>query len=383
MLGDVSRHFETAEEMYLSLTNDGEMLKRLPSQLVQRALKIPLSAAEKTVGYCDKHKIRITSIDDEDYPSRIKSIYNPPSVLFYKGDISGVDDIPSVAVCGTRSPSEYSLKVSAGLTNSLVGYGMSIISGFSEGVELMAMSSALKKGARIYGLIPAGINDYRSAVYMKYNDAVAESGAVISEYIPGTKNAYLNFGARNRLISAVSFGVCIVEAAAKSGSLTIVESALSQGREIFAVVPHDLFDPRYKGNIGIIRDGGIPLMGAYDIYREYFDYRRHRIVGNGELSAYAKFPSPPQPENKPHEKKSRKSSEGSAECSSAQKLDFSLLPEMQKTVALILSETTEPMRPDELSEKTGIEIDTLLTVLTDMEISGITKTTQGRIMLED
>ncbi|MCC8043776.1 MAG: DNA-protecting protein DprA [Oscillospiraceae bacterium] len=335
--------------------------------------------------HCEKNKIRIVTIDDDDYPVKISSIYNPPTVLFYRGDISHMDDEITIAVCGTRNPSLYSLKVCVGLTNSLLSFGISIVSGFSDGIEKEAQTSALRKGYRVYGFVPAGIDDYRSKTYMMFKDLTAARGAVISEYLPGNKNSYVNFGRRNRLMAAASSGVCIVETAEKSGSLSIVEAALSHGRDIFAVTPHDLFDPAYKGNVGIIRDGGTPIMGAYDVYREYFGYTKTPLPRENEKGAFDRFniPSPQADENdapKKHRKSAARVKEAAVEA--PKKRDFSSLLKMERMVAETLNAVPDPLRPDVIAERTGIGIDDLLTLLTDMELSGIVKTVQGSVSLE-
>ncbi len=390
-LHEVTNHYDSSEQMYFDTTRNPS--NNVPEQVLKKARSVDISAAEETLNYCDKHGIKIVTIDDDEYPNKLASIYNAPTVLFYKGDLTMLDKDVTLAMCGTRDPSVYSAKICAALTSTLAVHNISIIGGFSIGIEDIAQTMALEKNGRVFAFLPCGFDAFTSRVYDRQKDVIVKKGAIISEYLPKTRIAKFTYASRNRLISAASSGVCLIEAGEKSGSLSIISSALSQGRDIFAVSPHDLFDPRYRGNVNVIRDGAISLMGAYDIYREYYEHIQfNKVAVTGEKPTIDRIVQnvnrvmPSSENDDAIQSQARKSIKQNKRVEKEQaekkELDFSKLTEEQKKIAVILNSAKTPLRPDEIVEGMEIEIDELLVLITEMEIEGYIKNINGAIEID-
>ena len=226
------------------------------------------AAAEK----CRQLGVRIITIEDKDFPQKLKEIPAPPTVLYVAGDISGLDESLNITVVGTRRACEYSLRVAETLSYELAKQGAVIVSGCAVGIDHMAHSGALKAGAKTVAFIGTGHDmDYPAGSMRFKRDVVAAGGAVISEYPPESKVSGQNFPIRNRLMAAVSGGVLVVEAAEKSGALITASIALDFGREVFCVPPSDIFDKRFDGVKEFIRGGAIVVTDASDVL-DSFEY---------------------------------------------------------------------------------------------------------------
>lgn len=420
-LSELSSQFECAEDMYTVLTCDDERGKDFPSELITAARDIPLSAAEKIIDRCETKNISIVTIDDELYPNRLRSIYSPPSVLFYKGDISGMNDRLSLGVVGTRTPAEYSLKVTSGIVKVLAAQEFDIISGFAEGIDICAMLAAIKNGSRAYGILGAGLEHDYPASNAQYRDIIYENGALISEYLPASKPMSHNFLHRNRILTGLSLGLAVIEAGERSGSLNSASHAVDQGKTVFAVPPCDLFDRRYYGNVKLIREGAVPLMGARDIYNEYCSELSHTIdepqkdksaVHNPiadensavmarleELKVISERAALADKQNS-NEKSSRtrhtgnpssrsaakhdKSEQAGTEQPLPKKLDEAQLEaadnDIQKNILRCLNGSI--LRADELVEQLGEDIGEILTALTELEIYGLIIAENGAYRIE-
>ncbi len=394
MLAELTERYENSEEMYGAFKSKDASL---PSEAVRAASGVSLSAAEKVIEICEKKKINITSIDEENYPNRLRSIYAPPSVLFYKGDISGTDGRLSIGIVGARKASDYSLKVASGIVRVLGKQGFDIISGFAEGIDICAHINAVKCGAKTYAVLGAGTDyDYPKNNF-KYRELIAENGALISEYIPGTRPDFHNFPNRNRILAGLSMTVAVIEAGAKSGSLNSASHCISQGKTVFAVPPGDIFDPAYRGNTELIREGAVPLMGARDIINEYCTILQHTIVENPVISeklealkkfAEAAFEADKAQcgENKKSKRTSPKKSDSTGKplhetenesfshsndtpvTLSAEKIESSSADPLQKNILEKINIT--PMRADDISREISENIDDVLAALTELEIMG-------------
>lgn len=207
----------------------------------------------------------ITLIDRENpaYPSSLRHIPSPPPLIYVRGTLSDVDAW-SVAVVGTRQPTSYGREATRRLTIELVESGVTIVSGLALGIDSIAHTAALDAGGRTLAVLPCGID----MVYPERHDLLARritgSGALISEFPPGTRPSPQLFPVRNRLISGLARGVLVVEAGMKSGALITVDYALEQGRDVFAV-PGPIFSSRSEGTHHLIRNGAGLVVRASDI----------------------------------------------------------------------------------------------------------------------
>lgn len=359
LLCDLSAEYESGYELYCALNDDVEGW--LPSEVVKAAKNTPLSAAEQIMDKCEKLGIKIVTVSDRSYPKRLRKIDSTPSVLYYKGDISGIDDRRAIGIVGSRRPSEYSRMVASGIAAALSKHGYDIISGFAEGIDICAHMTAVKNGARTYAVLGAGID----VMYPRSNEVfkryIAQSGAVISEYPPETKPLPIHFLQRNRILAGLSQGIAVIEAGAKSGSLNSASHCREQGKTVFAVPPADLFDERYKGNIDLIRNGAVVLMGAGDIYNEYGSSSEHTIATENKYE--------------PETIKDNADREHTAADNSPKNDTVSIAEQRQSPIeraALRALENNDSgLRCDEIAEICGEDIGELLTALTELEIEGL------------
>lgn len=211
-------------------------------------------------------KIEYTFCSADDFPARLQTIPDPPFGLFYKGSLPDAKT-PAVAVIGARKCSEYGHCMASKLAQGLGKRGVNIISGMALGIDGISQRAALEVGARSYGVLGCGVD----VVYPKSNEPLYEKlitcGGVLSEYPVGTAPKPMLFPPRNRIISALSDVVLVVEAREKSGTLITVDMALEQGREVY-VVPGRCTDNLSRGCNLLLRQGAQAALCAEDIIHD-------------------------------------------------------------------------------------------------------------------
>lgn len=211
---------------------------------------------------CDAFAV---TLHDRSYPQMLKYIPDPPVVLYVRGKL--VKDEVCFSVVGSRRASLYGLDMARKLSMELAKHGVTIVSGLARGIDSKAHLGALEGGGRTIAVLGCGIDIVYPPENRELMDRIIKSGAVISEYLPGTWPAPFFFPARNRIISGLSRGVAIVEAGARSGSLITADFALEQGRDVFAI-PGNINSINSLGTNRLIRDGAIAVTGAGDILDE-------------------------------------------------------------------------------------------------------------------
>ncbi len=219
--------------------------------------------ADRILERTEKCNASLLSIDDDAYPELLKHIYDPPVLLWYKGD-RDVFRTNGVAVVGTRNPGKYGLKQTERWGAALVNYGLTINSGLAYGVDTKAHQTALKSGGKTIAILGSGIDViYPSKNTSLVKEIIELGGAVASEYPPGTAPDAVNFPGRNRIVSGMSHGILVVESGIKGGSMITARYALDQNREVF-VVPHPLNHVRGEGCNYLIRTGQGKLVQSID-----------------------------------------------------------------------------------------------------------------------
>jgi DNA processing protein len=215
----------------------------------------------------EKNGISTITILDENYPSLLKEIYQPPWVLFAKGNLSLLGKQPKLAVVGSREATQYGRNAIRVMFPPLVEKGLVIVSGLATGIDTLAHEYAIKNGGTTIAVIAGGFNH----IYPKENIELARemmrTQLVISEYPPDTKPARWQFPARNRIISGMSNGTFIIEAKRKSGSLITANYAVNEGREVFSL-PGSVFNPYSTGTNDLIQQGAKLVMNSEDILSE-------------------------------------------------------------------------------------------------------------------
>ncbi|MCM1328680.1 MAG: DNA-processing protein DprA [Ruminococcus sp.] len=373
---EVVSQFPTVSEAYGAL-NGGEARKSLLTDRERKSADgITEEQIEELISYCEKGNIYILTYDDGKYPERLKSIFNPPAVLFCRGDISCLENDFSISIVGTRRPSDYSVRLTNALGKELSKFGVVIISGFAVGIDIAANMSAVNSGGKTIAVLGCGIDRDYPKENSAYRNAIEKNGLFISEYYPKTGGSPVSFPARNRILSGLSLGTVVIEAAEKSGALITANLALSQGKDIFAAAPHDLFDKRYGGNVRLIRDGAVCLCGLRDILYEYYENYGHKIASAAD-ELFARVPKgtvldalekPVKTAENNRTVRTEKVTEKAAETVS--EYDPSELTEEELTVYNALKKAGTAMLADDIAEICGIDISETLTILTDLEIEG-------------
>ncbi|WP_308511592.1 DNA-processing protein DprA [uncultured Veillonella sp.] len=235
---------------------------------------IASSAKDEKLDYIihkiDEYKMDFTTFLDKDFPSILNHIYNPPAILFMRGNRALLDKrLNRIALVGARRCSLYSRNVARMLGKELGKYSTIIVSGGARGIDGHGHEGLL--ASQGYGIVVMGCG--LDIAYPRENtklfDRILENnGLLLSEYPPGTPPSAKHFPARNRIISGLSRGVIVVEAKASSGSLITADMAVSEGRDVF-VVPCNLLDHTADGNKFLMRNGAFVLTGYEDIVKEY------------------------------------------------------------------------------------------------------------------
>ncbi|MGE5189535.1 MAG: DNA-processing protein DprA [Gemmatimonadota bacterium] len=219
---------------------------------------------------------RIVGIDSDEYPPLLRSVPDAPLILYRIGESAVAPE--SVAVVGSRAPTAVAADFARILSADLAAAGWTVVSGLARGIDAAAHEGALKGGGRTIAVLGCGVDVVYPPGAERLRDRVIASGAVLSEYPPGTRPFPGHFPARNRLISGLSRGVVVVEAASRSGALITARCALEQGREVMAVPGNPLF-PHTAGSNGLLRDGAAPVTGAADVLAELGWGRGTAVMG--------------------------------------------------------------------------------------------------------
>lgn len=312
--------------------NKDRLLAGMKERAVQTRIDDILSSYESK-------KIIPVSLINENYPKLLREIYDPPQMLFVKGRLEG--DIPlPLALIGSRKCSSYGRETARRFGRELAAAGCCIVSGLAYGADVTAARGALESESDYptVAVLGCGADVIYPQSSKKDYAAIAERGAVISEYLPGTPPLRSNFPQRNRIISGMTRGTIVVEAGERSGTSITINFALEQGRDVFAV-PGRICDAQSVGTNRAIRDGyAKAVLGCEDILCEY---GRHVPMA------------------------------------ARSKTDISKLPEEQKKIISIL--TGGEKNFDELCILSAISPQSLNSVLTVMEFSGIIRQMSGRM----
>ena len=377
------QNFGGADEIYFAASDAALQIEGL-SPAAREALKDKsLERAEKLLAECYEKNIQILTWQDAAYPNRLRSIAQPPAVLYCRGRMLPFDTQPVVTVVGTRSASAYGLRCAKRLGYQIGRCGGTVVSGMARGIDAMAIEGALSAGAPVAGVLGCGVD----VVYPRENGAlfrdVAQWGCLLSEYPPGTPPRPGNFPVRNRILSSLSLGVLVVEAPMRSGALITASHALEQGKDVFAV-PGGIDNPASAGTNQLIRDGAILATNGWDVMREYtglFPGQVRYQPGGQNLdltpeqlrSAAPEQPAKPAPEEKsgrdtpPLEEKAIDNGENKPYI----ELD-TILPQVEgDEKALVLQLADKPQTADELIEKTQLPAARVMASLTLLEVQGI------------
>lgn len=283
--------------------------------------------AEVTIEEMNKKGIVALTRDSDSYPSLLKDIYDPPFVLYCKGDLSLLsDETKKIAVVGTRRITRYGKDVTREFVSAFAGAGICVVSGLARGVDSAAHKAALDENGKTIAVLGCGADVVYPPENAELYDEIADKGLIISEYPPGTPPHAFRFPERNRIISGISEGVLVTEAGAGSGSMITADTAIEQGRDLY-VVPGSIFSETSRGCNDKIKE----LQAAAVT-------RPEDIIGTAEKRA------------------------------DAEKLAVQLTLEQARIISFL--EDCESAHFSELLEKSGLTVNELTALLSEMEIYG-------------
>lgn len=294
LLRELLRRLGSPKAVFLAerqaLAECGASGAELDRLLEQRGLK----SAEQIISRCGELGVNILTMQDAAYPARLRGIPDPPCALYIKGRLPDVDSEAAIAVVGTRRSTPYGDKMARELGYGITTGGGLVISGLAEGVDSCAAHGALMAGGRVIGVLGTAINE----VFPRFNgplfDDVAAAGALVSEYPPDAEGHRRYFPARNRIMAALSVGVAVVEAPARSGALITASRAADYGRDVFAV-PGNADAPNSRGTNALIRDGARLIENAAQILEEYESRFRDKLRHSARLGIPRELAVPEAP----------------------------------------------------------------------------------------
>ena len=264
---NVFQQFRNAHAVFGARERDLLDIEGMPPSAVKKILTFELDDSfSRQLEEIDREGVQVLPFYSEYYPQNLRTIRDPPPVLYVRGALEG-RDTQAVAVIGSRRATTYGIEACQLLTSALVGKGFHIVSGMAIGIDSIAHWSAIENQGKTVGVLGTGVD----IAYPKSNaalyGAVLEKGAVVSEFPMGTKPYPEHFPRRNRIISGLSLGVLVVEASERSGTMSTVRMALEQGREVFAV-PGDIRSEKSRGTHKLIKQGAKLVDRIEDILDE-------------------------------------------------------------------------------------------------------------------
>ena len=360
------RHFGTPEDVFYA--DAGEILLTEGMTREQAALLEDhrLDTADRILADCQRLDLRLLTIQDAEYPGRLKNIYDPPCLLYVKGRLPAFDEEVAVAVVGTRDATPYGISSAEKLGYGLARGGAVVVSGLAKGIDAAATRGALRAGGITVGVAANGL-DVRYPWENRYlYEDVAAAGVLLSEYPPGTEPFKTNFPVRNRIISGLYLATLVVEAPERSGALITADTAVEQGRDVFAV-PGPIDAPNSVGCNRLIREGAVLTADAWDLLQEYearFPDKLRREEARKE------------PEKLGYE--ARQKEEPRPVPPSLRLSDPTVsLTDDQIALLRALSDE-EPIQVDDLIEQTGIPTRRVLSALTLLEIEQYVQQHSGK-----
>lgn len=360
----------TPERVYYAETDDYLRVEGMTPELAKTLADKSTDGADRILGECSRLGVRILTMQDADYPSRLANIFEPPCLLYVRGRLPAMDEEVAVAMVGTRDATPYGLVSAQNLSFALAKQGALIVSGAASGIDTASHSGALLAGAKTVAVLGCGVDVVYPPQNRRLYEDIAASGALVSEYPPGTAALRQHFPVRNRIISGLCLATVVVEAPERSGALITAQTALEQGREVFAV-PGPIQVRQSRGtNRLIARSEAALLQDADDILRVFeaqYPNKLHQVAAE-----------PPRVLGYQERQKARAAEkEKRAETETTPKLDIrpghTDLTDDQ--IAILRQLRGGTMQVDEIIEATELPTRRVLSSLTMLEIEG--HVTQG------
>lgn len=251
---------------------DTEMPEALQEALSDKNLDEALAISD----YCTRLRIGILTYKSELYPTGLRCLKDPPTVLYYRGRMPDLSKMVSISVVGTRTMSEYGKSAGYKIAYELASAGVCIVSGMALGVDSVAACAALEAGNTTVAVLGSGVDVIYPKEHATLYKKIIERGAVISEYPPTTRPEGRNFPQRNRIISGLGMGTIVIEGDMRSGALITAECALEQGKDLFAL-PGNIDSANASGTNALLRNGADLVLEASDVLNRYSLYHANKL----------------------------------------------------------------------------------------------------------
>ena len=254
------------------------------SPVIERLRNKDLREAHRIYDFCVTHGVSLLTYGDIAYPALLKTIQNPPVLLYYVGTLPALNRKLCIGMVGTRKMSEYGKRMAYKIGYELAAADVVVVSGMALGCDAVAAAGALGANGATVAVLGSGIDVIYPRQHAKLMEAIRHSGAVMTEYPPGTPPAAGHFPVRNRIISGLSHGTLAVEGDLRSGALLTVGHAIKQGRRVFAV-PGNVGESNSQGTNELIRNGATVTLDAGDILNAFEVTWKDRINSDGYVQA--------------------------------------------------------------------------------------------------
>ena len=379
---EVMSFFRTAEKAYISLTTDNGIVSLNEAER-KNVNSIPLRNAEIYLANCAKRGIGAVAFTEPDYPEQLKHIYNPPSLLYYKGNISCLKTELTVTSVGTRKATPYSLKAAKEICSELSARGAVIISGFAVGIDLASHMAAADIGRPTVCVMGCGVDvDYPKPNFQYRDIILAAGGVFISEFPPGTPPNSPNFPKRNRVLAALGAAAVVFQAGAKSGSLITANLAAGQGREVLCLPPADIFSGEFAGNVKLLRDGALPMYDASDVM-DCITGKKKKSEDTSAVRRGAEVfgeTSEPSADEINDLMRAMNGIDDVKKEPAERPEQPALSDELSETQRRIAEELMNgPLHADELAQRLELDPSVLMTELTELEIFGTVRSLPGKM----
>ena len=364
-------HYGGAEEAFFAPSGEYARLPGLTERDAALLEARDLGRVDAILSACQTLGVDVVTMQDADYPDRLKAIFAPPVALFVQGSLKGLEETAAVSVIGTRSATPYGLKMGRRLAYEIASSGGAVVTTLSPGIDEVAARGALLGGGRCIGVLGCAHPERPGALYRD----IAASGALISEYPPGTVTQRSFFRERNRIAAGLSLAVAVVEAPEQSGALLFAAEALDQGKEIFAV-PGNADAVNSAGTNALLKQGARPATCGWDVLSEF-----ERLCPGRLHPGHAGLPEEPAPA--PPAEKPAEPAKAKKEIDKEKPKDYIDLRDQlsglsTEQLEIITAIGKGRQHIDDIIEATGYPAAKVLAQLTVLEIKGYISRSAGK-----
>ncbi|MGL5973531.1 MAG: DNA-processing protein DprA [Oscillospiraceae bacterium] len=333
--------YSCPKELYENILKLSDILSKKD---IEKIKNTPLDQAEEIINKTIQDGYDIITIDDEDYPYKLKNIYCPPIVLYCTKNFRDICNKFSIAVVGSRKVSSYGVEVTAIITEQLTKENVVIVSGLAYGVDKIAHETTVKNDGETIAVLGCGLDKTYPSVHKVLRKSIEIKGAIVTEFILGTVPFSSNFPTRNRIIAGLCEGILVTEAGSRSGTLVTAKFAFEENRDVFCV-PSNIFAKQTQGTNFLLKSYGKLTTGSEDIFLEY----KHIF------------------EEKQKDDRINKKDDNS--------ISKNLTMVQQKVIDTL---NFNPIYIDEISSKTGLDIITLNEIIFTLELDGLVSSHPGK-----